>query len=194
MLRIARWFLSPVRKRAGSSGSVSETSKCRERLAGFCSGNGLDLGFGGDPIVPHAICLDLPGPYAAYSEHPQHLKGDATDLRWFRDANLDFVYSSHLLEDFEDTGDVLDEWLRVLRIGGLLVLFLPDEQAYRAYCQREGLSPNRHHMHEDFGLPTVKRILETRSVRVVHERYPVGIYSFELVVEKVARAPYREGR
>jgi len=42
----------------------SETSKCRDRLSKFCTGCGLDIGFGGDPIVEHAIRIDLPHPYA----------------------------------------------------------------------------------------------------------------------------------
>ena len=39
----------------------------------------------------------------------------AKDLYWFRDGVLDYVYSSHLLEDYVDTEAVLREWLRVLR-------------------------------------------------------------------------------
>ena len=35
----------------------SETSAVRDLLAPYCAGDGLDLGYGGDPIVPHAIAL-----------------------------------------------------------------------------------------------------------------------------------------
>ena len=42
----------------------SETSKCRPRLAKFCVGYGIDIGPGGDPIVPAAIRVDLPNPYS----------------------------------------------------------------------------------------------------------------------------------
>lgn len=178
--RLRRRIVRLTRKPA----KVSETSKCREALAPYCQGNGVDVGFGGDPIVPSAICMDLPQSYAKYDQHVQHLHGDATDLHWFRDGVLDYLYSSHVLEDFEDTAVVLNEWLRVLRPGGHLVLYLPDEQAYRKYCREKGLKPNVHHIHDHFGLDYVKGLVDTANCEVLHERFPVGIYSFELVLRK----------
>ena len=41
----------------------SETSRCRERLRHFCCGYGIDVGYGGDTIIPSAITVDLPTPY-----------------------------------------------------------------------------------------------------------------------------------
>lgn len=164
---------------------VSETSKCRESLAPFCQGNGLDIGFGGDPIVDHAICMDLPNAYAKYVENPQHLHGDARDLSWFASGSLDFVYSSHVLEDFEDTKAVFTEWFRVLRPGGRMVLFLPDEQVYRAHCYANGKPPNKHHVHDFFGEQYMRDIVaDFSNAEVVHYKFPVGIYSFEMVIEK----------
>jgi SAM-dependent methyltransferase len=166
-------------------GQRSETGKCRKSLAPFCTGDGIDVGYGGDPIVRNAICMDMPNPYAGYRTHPQHLHGDARCLSWFCDGSLDFVYSSHVLEDFEDTSAVLNEWLRVLKPGGHLVLFLPDEPTYRKHCSQTGQQYNTHHVHADFGLSFVKRALGTgANLEIVHERFPVGIYSFELVLRK----------
>jgi predicted SAM-dependent methyltransferase len=170
------------------SAKISETSRCRANLAGFCKGDGLDIGFGGDPITPTAICMDLPKAYAKYLDNPQHLHGDARNLHWFRDGCLDYVYSSHVLEDFQDTAAVLNEWLRVLNVGGVLVLYLPDEQTYREHCREQGKPPSKHHSHDFFGLDFVKRILESRNdIEIVHENFPSGIYSFELVVRKTAQ-------
>ena len=184
----ARSLLSRVKARiVPPERKVSETSRCRESLSRFCVGDGMDIGFGGDPIVPHAICMDLPDPYARYEDHVQHLHGTADKLGWFRDGVLDWVYSSHVLEDFEDTGKVLAEWIRVVKPGGHVVLYLPDEQTYRAHCRRQGKPPNAHHVHEHFGLPYMKEILSRRAdVEIVHEAFPVGIYSFELVLRKRA--------
>lgn len=180
------WWRNPPWKRARRS----ETSRCRASLAPYCVGDGIDVGFGGDPIVPHAICMDLPTPYARYKQHVQHLHGSAEDLHWFRDGVLDWVYSSHVLEDFPDTARVLDAWVRVLRPGGVLVLYLPDEQTYRAHCRAQGKPPNAHHIHEHFGLPWLKeKIAARRDLEVVHERFPVGIYSFELVLRKRSTPP-----
>ena len=163
----------------------SETSRCRDSLQAYCFGDGIDVGYGGDPIVPTAICMDLPQKYAAYENHVQHLHGDAANLSWFKDNSLDYVYSSHVLEDFEDTAGVLFEWLRVVKPGGHVVLYLPDEQVYRDHCKKQGKPPNAHHMHEQFGLPYLKTILQKRKdVKILHEAFPIGIYSFELVLQK----------
>jgi predicted SAM-dependent methyltransferase len=165
----------------------SETSKCRERLAPYCAGYGVDAGFGGDPIVPHAIRVDLPRPYTDVGSEPVQLGGDATRLHWFRDGVLDFVYSSHLLEDFPDTEVVLRDWLRILKPGGRLIIFCPDEPAFRRHCARTGQPLNPHHKHDDFSLAYVKTILERLGgTRVLHELALVDDYSWDLVVEKVA--------
>ena len=164
---------------------ASETSKCRGRLASYCMGYGVDLGFGGDPIVEHAIRIDLPSPYANVGKYPVQLGGQAENLRWFCDGVLDFVYSSHLLEDYQDTEAVLREWLRVLKPGGSLVLFCPDEQVFRRHCQETGQPYNPFHVHDHFSLAYVKNHLERiGKTRVIYESYPVDIYSWDLVCEK----------
>ena len=147
-----------MRRRIKKIFKKSETSKCRSSLSKYCIGDGLDIGFGGDPIVPTAICLDMPEAYARYIKNPQHLHGDAKDLFWFKDETLDYIFSSHVLEDFEDTTLVLNEWLRVVKKGGNLVLFLPNELEYRKYCKLKGELPNQHHIHENFGLKYLKNI------------------------------------
>jgi predicted SAM-dependent methyltransferase len=171
--------------RAMRAARVSETSKCRARLAPFCTGYGVDLGFGGDPITPHAVRVDFPRPYTEVGAFPVQLGGDAARLEWFRDGALDFVFSSHLLEDFEDTGAVLREWLRVLKPGGRLIIFCPDEVRYRVHCKRTGQFHNPNHKHAFFSLEYVKTLLAgIGQLRVVHENAEVNVYSWELVVEK----------
>ncbi len=166
----------------------SETSKCRPRLARYCTGYGVDLGFGGDPIVPHAIGVDMPQPYSGVGSHPVQLGGDATKLIWFRDGALDFVFSSHLLEDVVVVGPVLAEWLRVLKVGGRLIIFCPDEQVYRRHCAATGQPYNTHHVHADFSLAFVKRELAALETphRILHENPLIDVYSWEIVVEKLA--------
>lgn len=158
----------------------SETAKCRPRLARYCGGYGCDLGAGGElPIVPWAITVDLNA-----NACPRVL-GDATRLDWLADDELDFVYSSHLLEDFVDTETVLCEWLRVLRPGGLLVLFGPDERIYHQHCNRTGQLYNTAHKIPAFSLEYVKAVFQRMGgTKVVHQAALVDDYSFELVVKK----------
>jgi len=173
----------------------SETSLCRKRLKKYCTGNGIDIGYGGDPIVPSAITIDLKNPYYAPSwfgiPKPQNLQGDGKDLYWFKDCSLDYVYSSHLLEDFNpyEMSKVLSEWLRVLKPDGHLVLYLPDEQKYRAYCKDRDTTPNRNHKVENFSLEFFKKSLLgglLYFVSIVHENPSCDEYSFEIVIKKSA--------
>lgn len=135
---------------------MSETAAVRRHLQPLCRGDGVDLGFGGEAIAPTAIAVDLPAPYIDHGGQPQHLSGDCRDLYWFADDVLDYIYSSHLLEDFADPLPVLREWRRVLRPGGLLLLNLPQQERYAAWCRKGGATPNPHHRRADFGSDLVR--------------------------------------
>lgn len=168
---------------------MSETSKCRERLKKYCVGYGLDVGYGGDPIVPSAITMDMPTPYTKVGPGaPLNLGGDARDLKWFRDNALDYVYSSHLLEDYTE-GDMktaLSEWLRVIRPEGYLILYCPVEAVYRKHCDKAGEPYNLSHKYEGFNLDFVKRLLNELGGKhaIAHENPLVDDYSFEIVIKK----------
>jgi len=166
--------------------AASETSRCRMSLSDYCQGNGLDLGPGGDPILPSAVRVDLPEPYTQVGNLPVQLGGDAQDLCWFKDNCLDYVYSSHLLEDFKDTEKVLREWIRVLKIGGKLIIYCPDEQRYRTHCAKSGQDYNFNHFHDTFSLAMVKAIIvNIGNCKVIHERDNIGDYCWEIVAEKM---------
>lgn len=161
---------------------MGETAKVRKRLSVFCSGVGLDLGFGGDPINDSAITLDV-------SYFPGiNIIGDARILHWFSTEALDYVYSSHLLEDFEDISAVLNEWFRVLRPGGFLVLYLPVERIYREFCEKNGLERNIQHKNEnlclDFMLELLKQDFDGRY-EIVHSMELSEDYCFDLVIKKI---------
>ena len=163
----------------------SETSKYRNELAQFCLGYGIDLGYGGDPITPSAITVDLPTPYTQVGQQPLNLRGDARNLSWFTDNSLDYVYSSHLLEDFDNTEEVLQEWARVIKKGGRLVLLLPDQKRYEAYCAEAGSEPNPAHKIKEFGLAYVKKCLATIPyLKIIYERDNFDDYCFLIVAEK----------
>ena len=169
---------------------ISETSKARHRLKQFCIGEGVDLGYGGDPIVPWAITIDSGDPSNFIGSHPLHLLSDATNLYWFKDNVLDFVYSSHLLEDFtkEQIIKILKEWFRVLRIKGNLVLYLPNDALFKRHCENTGQVYNINHKESDFNLLFLKEILYTNFYGhyiILHEQELSEIYSFDLVLRKI---------
>ena len=170
---------------------MSETRTCRERLAPFCQGNGLDIGSGGDPIVPWAISVDRRRPGHLPAQQPIHLVGDAAHLVWFADGTLDFIYSSHCLEDFEDTAAAINEWLRVLKPGGVLVLFLPDQKTFMSVNLARGGDLNSDHKHADFSLAFILKLCGRPPLKypvaVIHQLWPVpnNGYSFDLVLKKL---------
>jgi SAM-dependent methyltransferase len=81
----------------------------------YCLGRGLDIGAGKHPL-PGAIPVDQGGQTNAY------------DLRLYGDRSMDFVFSSHCLEHLDRWQEALVEWLRVLKPGGTLFLYLPHEK------------------------------------------------------------------
>jgi predicted SAM-dependent methyltransferase len=163
---------------------VSETSKVRPIVAPFCVGYGIDIGFGGDKVVPHAIGIDQVEPYSQVGTYPVQLGGDARKLVWFNDNSLDFVYSSHLLEDFRNTAEVLEEWARVIRVGGLLILVLPDQQVYVKHCLAGGWIINGHHWKDDFNAAYVKQCAP-KNLRLAFDSGVIIDYNFILIFEKM---------
>lgn len=133
--------------------SDSETSKHRHLVEQYCRGNGVDLGSAGDPVVPWAIQVDLPSDeYHRYNvtrpEAAIHWRGSALDLP-FKDSTLDWLHSSHLIEDFLDWTVPLKEWDRVLKPGGYLITAVPDRVRFRAAVAR-GQGDNLSHKHESY--------------------------------------------
>lgn len=100
-----------------------ETSKAHSRrlkegfFEKYCFGKGLDIGFGGDLIMPDAQGWDF--------EH-----GDAQYLQGLKDNSFDYVYSSHTLEHVYDVKVTLVNWFRVLKPGGYLILYIPHRDLY----------------------------------------------------------------
>ena len=169
----------------------SETSRVRDLLSGYCKGDGVDVGFGGDPIVPWAICFDMLVPYTKVGDLFQHLHGDARSLP-FKERTLDWVYSSHLIDDFiySEQVNIVKEWLRVLKSGGLLILCAPNQPRYAECCRKAGQTGdtiNQAHKEADYSLGTFKDKVLTHihGVSVVKEWDDVAGYSWCIVVSRL---------
>ena len=91
----------------------------------FC-GNGIDVGGGGDSLALYKEFFPLANNIFVYDQ--EH--GDAQNLANVLDESFDFLYSSHCLEHMRDAREALNNWLRVIKPGGHLVVQVPDEDLY----------------------------------------------------------------
>lgn len=132
----------------------SESERYRYASAPYLAGVGVDIASQGVAVVPWAISYDLPHKeFSHYSngappKGPLQLRGFADKLP-FEDQSLDFVYSSHYIEDVLDWTPIIKEWDRVLKIGGHMVILLPDKALWNAAIAA-GQPPNCAHTHESF--------------------------------------------
>lgn len=132
----------------------SETSKVRHLVINYCQGHGCDIGFGGDKIKKEdCVGIDYAQPYAYTGKDKVDIACDVMNEKIpVADNTFDYVYTSHLIEDFTDTKKALEEFIRILRSGGSLILVFPDQPIYEAYCRKTGQPLNTHHIHKDMGL------------------------------------------
>jgi len=132
----------------------SETGRYRHITAPYCSGAGVDIASQGATVVPWALSYDLPKKeFDKYANgHPPkgpiHLRGHANSLP-FDDKCLDFVYSSHYIEDELDWMPILKEWDRVLKVGGHMIILYPDYKLWEE-AVRNGQPPNCSHRHRPY--------------------------------------------
>ena len=112
----------------------NESGKIRWELVKWTRGRGLDVGCGPNKAFPHMIGVDNGADIQLFGHQfkPDVWIDDAADLRLFGTESMDFVYSSHVLEHipFDKVVKCLKEWLRVIKINGYLVMYLPDETLY----------------------------------------------------------------
>jgi ADP-heptose:LPS heptosyltransferase/predicted SAM-dependent methyltransferase len=161
---------------------VPEVKKCRPRLIGYCEGQGLDIGCGAEKIKTSAIGLDIGKANGSQADLAIDLENGLT---LFADGTFDYVFSSHCLEDLSNPVLALQEWWRVIRPGGNLVLYLPHKDHYPRMGQ-PGANPAHKN---DFEPADIFRMLnEFASYKTLHmEVHSEGDeYSFDLVVQKIA--------
>lgn len=111
----------------------NESAKIRWELVPYTRGRGLDVGCGPVKAFDHFIGVDN-GHHEMFGQRikPDIRVDTAEKLDVFASGSMDFVYSSHLLEHipFAAVPKTLREWWRVLKHGGYLVLYVPDEDEY----------------------------------------------------------------
>lgn len=162
---------------------VSETDKIRPRIAKYLNGRIMDIGCGNDKVTPRAFGVeyrDLPG----VDFQPDNYE-DIYRLAWVLPEQVgayDVVYSSHCLEHIPNDLAAIESWVKMLRIDGVLILYLPDDRYYR-----ENIT-NTEHFHA-----YVWEIFERRFKAYFGDRLPIietnlhvghDRYSFYVVAQK----------
>lgn len=98
--------------------------------------NGVDVGCGTNRLaedgdLPDNDGIRMPG-IVSIDKQPDPRYGsaqlvwDCSDLELFKDGVLDFIFSSHCLEDFQNIPVVFEMWWKKLKPNGLMILLLPD--------------------------------------------------------------------
>lgn len=110
----------------------SETAKIRPKVLKYVQGKSiLDYGCGGDKVVPHALGIDIrPLPDVDLVTGSVEAVYDLTDRLQNYEGNTDAIYSSHFLEHVADDKRLMRSWVKMLKEGGYLVLYLPDDKKY----------------------------------------------------------------
>jgi predicted SAM-dependent methyltransferase len=86
----------------------------------YFKGQGIDIGCGAEAVLPSALKHDK-------------IYGDcASNLKAWSDETFDYVYSSHCFEHISGAliFQTLQEWWRVLKKGGHLIIVVPDFTLY----------------------------------------------------------------
>lgn len=103
----------------------------------------------GGPLLIHIGCGDINSPEfvnvdAQPYPHVHYVRDDITDLSMFSDRSVDLVYMCHVLEHVhrKEIFDVLAEFRRVLKPGGVLRISVPDFDRLIAMYEGIGRDPD----------------------------------------------------
>lgn len=111
----------------------NEAAKIMWEIVPYTRGKGLDLGCGPFKAFPHFRGIDSnidAQLFGIQATGADFIIPTCEVLDDFASQSQDFIFSSHLLEHIVEWENALKEWWRVLKQGGYLVLYLPDEDEY----------------------------------------------------------------
>ena len=89
-------------------------------------GYGLDIGGGPDPLGLYIELFPRMRGVKTWDKDD----GDAETLDGIKEAEFDFIHSSHCLEHLNDPAGGLKNWFHALKPDGHLIITVPDEDMY----------------------------------------------------------------
>ncbi|MCH9812427.1 MAG: class I SAM-dependent methyltransferase [Epsilonproteobacteria bacterium] len=92
----------------------------------FFAGKGIDIGGKPDPLANYIGVFPLLKSCKTWDLED----GDAQYLKNVPDNSYDFLVSSHSFEHMKDLHISLQNWIRVVKKGGYLIITVPDEDMY----------------------------------------------------------------
>jgi predicted SAM-dependent methyltransferase len=176
----------------------------------YLRGEGIEIGAFDRPLrLPrhaHARYVDFmsrdellkvcPVPTDPRAVVPTDVIDDGSRLEKFGEESLDFVIANHVLEHIEDPVAALENWIRVLRRGGVLLLSLPDarytsfdvqkprtsiEHVLRDHRESPAASREQHYReHARFAEKFPDERVEERAAEVAGQEWPIHFHVWEL--------------
>lgn len=92
----------------------------------YFSGSGIDIGGKPDPLSFHKHLF----PKITNIKTWDIDDGDALYMKDVPNDCFDFVHSSHCMEHLKDPAIGLENWIRITKPGGFLIILVPDEDMY----------------------------------------------------------------
>ena len=133
--------------------------------------SGCDLGCGNDKIHPEAIGMDI---------HGSDVDCNLLEGIPFDDHHFGWVYSSHLIEDFEDTEFILKEMVRILKDRGKLIIYMPHKDYYPNIGTKGANPSHKHDFYPEEILTILRKITKFKLIKC--ESYKT-LYSFLIIAE-----------
>ncbi|MDD5353150.1 MAG: class I SAM-dependent methyltransferase [Candidatus Omnitrophica bacterium] len=159
-----------------------------EKLFPWIGGKGADIGCGLRTIDDKIIRVDI-------DEKVQPEVLASGDKLPFKNGDLDFITSIHNFEHYPNQKEVLTEWLRVLKVGGIVAIVHPDidhTKKQNPEIDNPGLKANpfNRHYHEHNPASFIKEIKKWADLPFQIVDYgPACInWSFYVILKKTERS------
>lgn len=124
----------------------------------FITGKVVELGVGPQKTVPEAIGVDMipeGHPILSLGDEPLSVADVVADVSGplpFSDGEFDTLIARHVLEHIVDTNKTIEEWSRIVKPGGRMIIAVPDHEL------RNTIPLNHEHVHA-FTKESLKRVM-----------------------------------